>query len=181
MDGSAWELGYGAMGDTYRAIDKALDRPVALKIINTYTWSHSAEARERFMREARAAAACDIRTSRPCINWGFPRKRANSFMLIELVQAKRSEERVRRSGPLDILTTIEIALQVIAALEAAEERGLVHRDQSRQPDVGRGAQWRISGLCQARTPKRRAETDGMRRAVVFPTRKESSISASPKR
>src|SRR6266550_7903791 len=56
-DGGDWELGRGAMGVTYRAIDKALDRPVALKIINTDRGSHSAEARERFMREARAAAA----------------------------------------------------------------------------------------------------------------------------
>src|SRR5215470_14657403 len=56
-DGTAWELGHGAMGVTYRAIDKALDRPVALKIINTDGRSRSAEARERFMREARAAAA----------------------------------------------------------------------------------------------------------------------------
>jgi len=56
-DGSAWELGRGAMGVTYRAIDKALDRPVALKIINTDAPARSAEARERFMREARAAAA----------------------------------------------------------------------------------------------------------------------------
>jgi hypothetical protein len=56
-DGTVWELGHGAMGVTYRAIDKALDRPVALKIINTDRGSHSAEARERFMREARAAAA----------------------------------------------------------------------------------------------------------------------------
>src|SRR5262245_40792783 len=50
-DGSAWELGHGAMGVTYRAIDKALDRPVALKIINTNLGARSAEARERFMRE----------------------------------------------------------------------------------------------------------------------------------
>jgi len=56
-DGSAWELGHGAMGVTYRAIDKALDRSVALKIINTDGGSRSAEARERFTREARAAAA----------------------------------------------------------------------------------------------------------------------------
>src|SRR5215469_11054243 len=44
-DGSAWELGHGAMGVTYRAIDKALDRPVALKIINSDGRSHSAQAR----------------------------------------------------------------------------------------------------------------------------------------
>src|SRR4029453_12753927 len=52
-DGSAWELGHGAMGVTYRAIDKALDRPVALKIININLGSRSAEARDRFLREAR--------------------------------------------------------------------------------------------------------------------------------
>ena len=57
VDGSAWELGHGAMGITYRAIDRVLDRPVALKIINTNLGSRSTEARERFMREARAAAA----------------------------------------------------------------------------------------------------------------------------
>src|SRR5262252_3582960 len=53
-DGSVWELGHGAMGITYRAIDKALDRPVALKIINIDGRPRTAEARERFMREARA-------------------------------------------------------------------------------------------------------------------------------
>src|SRR6266581_2040016 len=46
-DGSVWQLGQGAMGVTYRAIDKALDRAVALKIINTDLGSRSAEARER--------------------------------------------------------------------------------------------------------------------------------------
>src|SRR4030095_11438951 len=50
-DGSAWELGHGAMGVTYRAIDKALDRPVALKIINIDLGSRSAGARERLPRE----------------------------------------------------------------------------------------------------------------------------------
>src|SRR5262245_50252754 len=57
LDGSFWELGHGAMGVTYLAVDKLLDRPVALKIINSNLGSRSAEARERFMREARAAAA----------------------------------------------------------------------------------------------------------------------------
>jgi len=50
------------------------------------------------------------------------------FYAMELVEGETLEERVRRLGTLDVLTTIEIALQVTAALEAAEERRLVHRD-----------------------------------------------------
>src|SRR4029450_1147446 len=46
IDGSAWELGHGAMGVAYRAIDKALDLSVSLKIININLGSRSAEARE---------------------------------------------------------------------------------------------------------------------------------------
>jgi TolB-like protein/Tfp pilus assembly protein PilF len=127
-DGSAWELGRGAMGVTYRAIDKALDRPVALKIINTDGGSRSAEARERFMREARAAAALRHSNVATVYQFGVREKTGQFFYAMELVEGETLEERVRRLGPLDVLTTIDIALQVTAALEAAEERRLVHRD-----------------------------------------------------
>jgi len=56
-DGSVYELGRGAMGVTYRATDTTLHRKVALKIIQTDIAERSADSRERFMREARAAAA----------------------------------------------------------------------------------------------------------------------------
>jgi serine/threonine protein kinase/Tfp pilus assembly protein PilF len=127
-DGSAWELGRGAMGVTYRAIDKPLDRPVALKIINTDRGSHSAEARERFMREARAAAALRHPNVATVYQFGVREETGQFFYAMELVEGETLEERVRRLGPLAVLTTIDIALQVTAALEAAEERGLVHRD-----------------------------------------------------
>jgi serine/threonine protein kinase/Tfp pilus assembly protein PilF len=128
VDGSVWELGRGAMGVTYRAIDKALDRPVALKIINTDGRSHSAEARERFMREARAAAALRHPNVATVYQFGVREQTGQFFYAMELVEGETLEERVRRLGPLDVLTTIDVALQVTAALEAAEERGLVHRD-----------------------------------------------------
>src|SRR5215472_17093911 len=127
-DGSAWELGRGAMGVTYRATDKALDRRVALKIINTDGGSRSAEARERFTREARAAAALRHPNVATVYQFGVREATGQFFYAMELVEGETLEERVRRLGPLDVLTTIDIALQVTAALEAAEERGLVHRD-----------------------------------------------------
>jgi TolB-like protein/cytochrome c-type biogenesis protein CcmH/NrfG len=127
-DGSAWELGHGAMGITYRAIDKALARSVALKIINADGRSRSAEARERFMREARAAAALRHPNVATVYQFGVREATGQFFYAMELVEGETLEERVRRLGPLDVLTTIDIALQVAAALEAAEERGLVHRD-----------------------------------------------------
>ena len=128
VDGSFWELGHGAMGVTYLAVDKLLDRPVALKIINSNLGSRSAEARERFMREARAAAALRHPNVATVYQFGIREATGQFFYAMELVEGETLEERVRRLGPLDVLTTIDIALQVTAALEAAEQHGLVHRD-----------------------------------------------------
>jgi TolB-like protein len=127
-DGSVWELGHGAMGVTYRATDNLLHRPVALKIINTDLGSRSAEARERFMREARAAATLRHPNVATVYQFGIREETGQFFYAMELVDGETLEERVRRLGPLDVLTTIDVALQVTAALGAAEERGLVHRD-----------------------------------------------------
>jgi serine/threonine protein kinase len=127
-DGRAWVLGHGAMGITFRAIDESLQRPVALKIINANLGSRSAEARERFTREARAAGALRHPNVATVYQFGVSEETGQFFYAMELVEGETLEERVRRLGPLDVLTTIDVALQVTAALEAAEERGLVHRD-----------------------------------------------------
>jgi serine/threonine protein kinase len=127
-DGSAWELGRGAMGVTYRAIDKLLDRAVALKIINANLGSRSAEARERFMREARAAAALRHPNVATVYQFGIREKTGQFFYAMELVEGETLEDRVRRAGPLGVRKTIDIAQQVTAALIAAEKCGLIHRD-----------------------------------------------------
>ena len=127
-DGSLYELGRGAMGVTYRATDTSLQRKVALKIIKTDIAERSADARERFMREARAAAALRHENIATVYQFGMCLETGQYFYAMELIEGETLEERVRRAGPLDARTTIDIAQQVTSALAAAEKHGLVHRD-----------------------------------------------------
>jgi serine/threonine-protein kinase len=127
-DGTPWELGRGAMGVTYRAVDTSLQRPAALKLIDSEWVKRGAEARERFMREARTAAALRHPNVATVYHFGIREEDGQCFCAMELVEGETLETRVRRTGPLDALTTVEIALQVGSALAAAEKQGLVHRD-----------------------------------------------------
>src|SRR5215471_18452035 len=127
-DGSPCELGRGGMGVTYRATDTSLQRKVALKIIKIEIAQSSADARERFMREARAAAALRHENIATIHQFGMRLETGQYFYAMELIDGENLDERVHRTGPLDARTTIEIAQQVTSALAAAEEHGLVHRD-----------------------------------------------------
>ena len=127
-DGSLCELGRGAMGVTYRATDTSLQRKVALKIIKADIAERSADARERFMREARAAAALRHENIATVHQFGMRLETGQYFYAMELIEGETLEDRVRRAGPLDARTTIKIAQQVTSALAAAEKHGLVHRD-----------------------------------------------------
>src|SRR5437016_2175429 len=127
-NGTHWKLGRGAMGVTYRAVDTSLQRPVALKLIDSDWVKRGAEARERFMREARAAAALKHPNVATVYHFGIREETGQCFCAMELVEGETLEMRVRRTGPLDALTTIEIALQITSALTTAEKQGLVHRD-----------------------------------------------------
>ena len=127
-DGSLCELGRGAMGVTYRATDTSLQRKVALKIIKTDIAERSADARERFMREARAAAALRHEHIATVYQFGMRLETGQYFYAMELIEGETLDDRVRRAGPLDARSTIGIAQQVTSALAAAEKHGLVHRD-----------------------------------------------------
>ena len=116
------------MGVTYRATDTSLQRKVALKIIKIDIAERSADARERFMREARAAAALRHENIATVHQFGLRLETGQYFYAMELIEGETLEERVRRAGPLDPRTTIGIAQQVTSALAAAEKCGLVHRD-----------------------------------------------------
>ena len=115
------------MGITFRAVDTTLDREVALKTIDPR--QHGIDrARERFMREARAAGKLRHRNVATIHHCGVHESTGQYFYAMELVEGETLEERVRRTGPLKSGAVMAIAKQVIAALAAAEECGVVHRD-----------------------------------------------------
>ena len=158
-DGSLYELGSGAMGVTYRATDTSLQRKVALKIIKTDIAQGSADARERFVREARAAAALRHENVATVYHFGMRLETGQYFYAMELIEGETLDDRIYRKGPLDARTTIAIAQQVTAALAAAEKHGLVHRDlkpanlmlvNANDPEV--------AGSDQARSKRRRIRT-----------------------
>src|ERR1051325_5327952 len=95
-DGSLCELGRGAMGVTYRATDTSLQRKVALKIIKTDIAERSADARERFVREARAAAALRHEHIATVYQFGMRLESGQYFYAMELIEGETLDERVHR-------------------------------------------------------------------------------------
>src|SRR5262249_10763557 len=121
-----WELGRGAMGITYHAVDVNLRSPVALKVISA-RFSGDAKARERFQREARAAAQLRHPNVATVFHFGEP-PAGDCFYAMELVEGETLEARIRRDGPFPVSSVLDIAEQVARALAAARKHGLVHRD-----------------------------------------------------
>jgi serine/threonine protein kinase len=124
-DGSLWELGRGAMGITYKAFDTNLRCAVALKVINS-TYLQNDTARQRFLREARAAAA--LRHPNVASVFNLSTDQDNYFYVMEFIDGETVEARVKRKGRLEPVEALNITLQVARALAAAAKQRLVHRD-----------------------------------------------------
>src|SRR6202162_960949 len=124
-DGSLWELGRGAMGITYKAFDTNLRCPVALKVING-TYLNSDVARQRFLREARAAAALRHQNVASVFHLGTDHE--SYFYAMEFIDGETVDAYMKRMGPLSPLEALEITMQVSRALGAAVKQQLVHRD-----------------------------------------------------
>jgi len=128
-DGSFWELGRGAMGVTYRAEDKALNRMVALKVIEAPAGANAGQTvRDRFLREARAAAAFRHPNVAGVFQFGASSVGDRCYYAMELVEGETLEALVRRDGPLKVEAAFEMTVQVTRALVAAAAHGLIHRD-----------------------------------------------------
>ena len=117
------------MGVTYRARDKILHREVALKVIEVPPKAEGAQAtRERFLREARAAATLRHGNVASVFQFGASSEGDRCYYAMELVEGETLEALVRRDGPLSAEAGLEIAIQVARALVAAAAHGLIHRD-----------------------------------------------------
>ncbi|MEJ2343547.1 MAG: protein kinase, partial [Gemmatimonadales bacterium] len=118
-------LGAGGMGVVYKAIDTRLGRPVALKFLPPQ-WSLEAVFKERFLLEARAAAALDHNNVCSIYEIGETEE-GQLFIAMALYEGETVREKIAR-GPLDVDEALDIAVQAMSGLEAAHEAGLVHRD-----------------------------------------------------
>jgi serine/threonine protein kinase len=124
-DGKLVELGRGAMGVIYKALDINLPCPVTLKVISErYLGDES--ARLRFLREARAAAS--IRHPNVASVFHLGRTGSGYFYAMEFVEGETLAQLIKRTDTLDVQLALEIATQVAAGLAAIHEKKLVHRD-----------------------------------------------------
>lgn len=119
-------LGRGGMGEVYLAHDEVLLRDVAVKVL-AERYSGDEESVERFRREARSAAALSHPNIVPVHDLGETSDGAH-YIVMEYVPGGTLKERILREGPLDVLTAAGISYQIAAALGAAHDAGVIHRD-----------------------------------------------------
>ena len=118
-------IGAGGMGVVLKGIDRALDRTVALKVMAPHL-ATSGAARQRFSREARAAAAVIhpnvIAIHSVCTDAALP------FLVMPYVGGASLQKRIDADGALPVPDILRIGIQIAAGLSAAHHQGLVHRD-----------------------------------------------------
>jgi len=117
------KLGEGGMGIVYAARDNRLGRTVALKTLSAL--ANDPKARQRFWREARAAAS--VNHPNVCQIYEISEEEGHLFIAMELLEGEVLSDRLRR-GALSALETMPIALGILSALAALHARGVVHRD-----------------------------------------------------
>lgn len=118
-------IGSGGMGVVFKAFDQELNRPVAIKLLAPYL-AGSGSARQRFLREAKAAAAVGHRHVVPIYN--VETGGEIPFLVMQYISGESLQERIDREGPLGLREILRIGKQIAEGLSAAHLQGLVHRD-----------------------------------------------------
>ncbi len=120
------EVGRGGMGVVLKGFDPKLQRVVAIKVLAPHLAANAA-ARERFLREARAAAAV-AHEHVVTIHAVEESASGTPYLVMQFVPGRSLQERLDQSGPLELKEILRIGMQTAAGLAAADAQGLVHRD-----------------------------------------------------
>ena len=118
------KLGEGGMGVVYKAEDSKLKRPVALKFLRADVLEDE-EHKERFLREAQAAAALDHPNI--CTVYEIDEADGQTFLSMAYLEGETVKDKIK-SRPLKLDEALDIAIQTAQGLQAAHEKGIVHRD-----------------------------------------------------
>jgi serine/threonine-protein kinase len=121
------KIGEGGMGSVYRAEHTVLGSPAAVKVLLPM-WTQDAVVVDRFFHEARAASAIRHVGIVDVFDYGrLPNDQA--WIAMELLRGENLTELLMRTGrPLDPSLVQQLAIQILAALDAAHVAGVVHRD-----------------------------------------------------
>jgi serine/threonine protein kinase len=118
-------VGQGGMGIVLRAFDETLHRVVAIKMLAPGL-ATTGSARQRFVREARAAAA--IAHENVIGIHAVEDQGPVPFLVMEYIDGPTLQQKLDRTGPLPLKEVVRIGMQIAAGLAAAHRQGLVHRD-----------------------------------------------------
>ncbi len=119
-------IGAGGMGIVLKALDKSLDRTVAIKVMAPHLATDGG-ARKRFAREAKAAAAV-LHPNVLAIHSVSTGEQPLPYLVMPYLRGTSLQKRLDREGPLPVSEILRIAAQTAAGLAAAHAQGLVHRD-----------------------------------------------------
>ncbi|MCC6510459.1 MAG: serine/threonine protein kinase, partial [Pirellulaceae bacterium] len=118
-------IGSGGMGVVFKAIDTELNRHVAIKLLAPFLAGNGA-ARQRFSREAKAAAAVVHEHVVPI--YKVESNGDSPFLVMPYVAGESLQARPDREGPLELCEILRIGMQISEGLDAAHLQGLIHRD-----------------------------------------------------
>ena len=120
------QIGKGGMAVVFRAVDEGLDRLVALKVLPSGRDAADGELRQRFIRESRAAARVGDPNIIPVYDAG--EVDGVLYIAMQLIQGGDVGSQMTAGRPLPVSRAASIISAVASALDAAHQRGLVHRD-----------------------------------------------------
>lgn len=120
-------IGEGAMGAVYRGRHTLINKDVAIKILHGSVAAND-EYRERFRREAEAAAKLSHPNICAATDFGEIADTGEFYMIMELLIGETLAKRIQRSHVLSPLSATRIAIQLLSALQCAANSGVIHRD-----------------------------------------------------